>query len=389
MYAMANGRVAFGAAPLCMIPALANVGPSAGLDLDTHSGALQSAPLNVVAAAATLGSGALRRRRRQRAAARQAAAASTTGLLTHAPVAQEEPWEEGPLEGQLSDAPCAPVDESTFLDEGACAELTRQLEESGQSRDAALCALRGFVLAYSLQAGACRVVQTALQVADRAWGSALAEELHGHVRTLVGSQHGNYVIQKLVEVMPLSQADFVGQELLGIGADMACHRYGCRVLCRLFEHHASEMAGHTAVLLAEVLGASGELCRHAYGHHVVECAIEHGSTEQQHQIANALQRNVLRNAKNRHASYVIRKSLSLCSEEDQQAIARSILERPENILLLAENNYGCFVARALLKIPTEYSQAALTWLHSAPPPAHISKKAKRVRQELQLACAEC
>merc|ERR1711972_574504 len=43
----------------------------------------------------------------------------------------------------------------------------------------------------------------------------LCKELHGKVRNAVQSGHGNYVVQKLIEVMPPEQSYFVAWELCG------------------------------------------------------------------------------------------------------------------------------------------------------------------------------
>lgn len=77
--------------------------------------------------------------------------------------------------------------------------------------------LQGAIVWLSLDSSGCRAVQLALQNGPRADTTDLVTEMHGHVREMVGSPHGNYVIQKVVEQMPVSIASFVAQELVASG----------------------------------------------------------------------------------------------------------------------------------------------------------------------------
>uniref|UniRef100_A0A7S1AMW1 PUM-HD domain-containing protein n=1 Tax=Noctiluca scintillans TaxID=2966 RepID=A0A7S1AMW1_NOCSC len=311
----------------------------------------------------TLGAGAVRRHRRQRAAARQ----DGTELETRQDAVADE----------------RPAPEVSTVGEELCAQLSAKLEAGGEDRAAALAALSGRVREFSFDLGGCRVVQLALSVAGRSDAASLVGELRGHVRDGVASPAGNYVIQKLVEVMPMSLVEFVSEELEGVGAVTARHRFGCRVLCRLLEHHPSDgNTGPTARLVSEVMESAASLCCHAYGHHVIECALEHGTTEQKHGIAEALQVNIIRNAKNRFASYVLRKALLFCQIEDQQTLASALFSEPTKFSALAENQYGGFVVRTLLKLPPEVTRPALTNLPCVQ--SATSKKAKRVLHELHL-----
>ena len=66
--------------------------------------------------------------------------------------------------------------------------------------------------------------------------AAFATGLRGCVRSAVQSKHANHVVQKIIEVMPVSHASFVVDELKGVGQEVARHCFGCRVMCRILEH---------------------------------------------------------------------------------------------------------------------------------------------------------
>merc|ERR1712070_1226839 len=111
------------------------------------------------------------------------------------------------------------------------------IEAGGLARQAAIEALVGSVPDLAFDASACRVVQKALEFAEEEEVVALGLELQGRVREAIRSPHANHVVQKLVEVLPLPSLSFVAEEMLGAGPEIARHRYGCRVLCRLVERH--------------------------------------------------------------------------------------------------------------------------------------------------------
>jgi hypothetical protein len=232
-------------------------------------------------------------------------------------------------------------------------------------------------------------MQLALQVASRQESATLLGELRGHVRAACGSPHANYVLQKVVEVLPTTIASFISEELAGVGAEVARHRYGCRIMCRLVEHHSSREA-YSAALIDEVLEEAKELSRHTYGHHVILSVLEHGTPEQRHTIASALLVDtsfVVKCARNQHASFVLEKALAFCSEKDRDMLAAELVRHPKTLPQLADSEFGCYVVRALLKLPSEPAQTAQAHLRRASGQLHASKYGKRVLNELPRAAA--
>jgi len=257
------------------------------------------------------------------------------------------------------------------------------LDEGGTSRVAAMRSIQSSMQEFSFDAAACRVVQHALSVANRSEAVALASALGGCVHDAVRSENANHVVQKIVQVMPITHVEFLAEELAGTGVEVARNRYGCRVLCRLLEHHAESDAGPTYHLLREVVVGATQLSCHAFAHHVIECAIEHGDERQRHQIASSLRPSILRIAKNRHGSHVVRKALVFCSSDDQRTLVDGMLNNPENILSLVENQNGCFVARAAMRVPSEQTQAAMERLEQAALDNATSKRARRMLNEFR------
>merc|ERR1711998_229218 len=103
-----------------------------------------------------------------------------------------------------------------------------------------------------------------------------ALEMQGAVRSAAVCPHANYVIQRIIEVLPASTGSFVAEELQGVAVDIAQNRAGCRVICRLVEHTQSD--NRTAVLLEEVIKGALQLSRHTFGHYAIQSLLEHGSS---------------------------------------------------------------------------------------------------------------
>lgn len=116
-------------------------------------------------------------------------------------------------------------------------QLMQDLQEGGETMRRAVSSIRGSVLRMSMEPFGCRAVQLALDVASMADKEGLVEELRGHVLSATASPHANFVIQKVIEVLPTNLTNFVAKELATFAAELACHRFGCRVFCRLVEHH--------------------------------------------------------------------------------------------------------------------------------------------------------
>lgn len=263
-----------------------------------------------------------------------------------------------------------------------CSELTRMLSAGSESQAEALAALRGSVWRAARDAGGCRVVQHAIEIAKRKDQADLAAELQGHVIEAVHSPHANFVIQKVIEILPTELARFVVEECTGSGVVVAKHRYGCRILCRLLEHSSND--AKTIALIDEVLHDAGDLCCHSFGHHVVQSIMEHGTYVQRRQIADALHRDLLKMAQNRHASYIVEGAFRHCSEEDRQALVSALVNSPQNIVSLAQNQFGSFVVKVLLQQPGDTPQVVLEHLRSNADQLQQGKYGKKLLDDLDV-----
>jgi len=278
-------------------------------------------------------------------------------------------------------------DHSDDEDEGdadeACVELAAQIEAGGVARQAAIEALVGNIAELSFDASACRVVQKAIEFGDENEVIALSSELQGSVREAIRSPHANHVVQKIVEVLPASSLGFVVEEVLGAGAEFARHRYGCRVLCRLVQRHSETSIAHMDELMEELLSDASDLARNTSGHHVIEMVLQTGSVYQRHMIFCSLSSDLARNAKNRNATYVVERALTSCEDDDRRILVQELVGTPDLLVSLVENQFGCHVAKALLKISVDILHKMLSHIDAAAPKLQKSKYGRRLMEELK------
>lgn len=225
------------------------------------------------------------------------------------------------------------------------------LASKGASVDAASADLRALLRVIvesawtmAVRRHGCRVVQKALEVADRHEQFLLVDQLRGRLVEAVRSPHANHVLQRSIVLLPQDRLTFVAEELRGHGLELARHRFGCRVLERLIEHLPLDpMAG----LIQEILGGVVDLCRHEFGNYVVQHVFEHGSVHHRACAAAALMPHAYKLAKHRVASHVIERALRYCSDTDRERLIDAISGESKDLSSLGRSLYGSFVVRQL------------------------------------------
>merc|ERR1712224_855102 len=200
---------------------------------------------------------------------------------------------------------------------------------------AVLRALVGQVTHFARDKVGCRVVQKALDCASPQHAHALAMEMVGSVKQAVRCPNGNFVIQKIVTTLPVECVEFVAEELFGKAADVAKHRYGCRVASRIVERR-------------------GELLR--------PC--------------------ILANAQGRSSSYVVASAFECCDEVDQHTLVMDLLE---HLPILTQSLSGCHVIKALLAVAGSQLPEAGRRLQEVAAELSSTRHGRRIIQDFSLA----
>jgi len=165
---------------------------------------------------------------------------------------------------------------------------------------------------------------------------------------------------------------------------VARHRFGCRVLSRLIEHHLCGRSTSLATnnLIDELLLEADQLIHHNFARHVLELILEHGNDIQKKKIADMIKMNVFLYAKNRNASYVVEKALALCHAQDTLAIASELLLDPQGFLMLAVHECGTHVVKAVMQSHADCAERANKLLLAEADMVKSSKYGKRLLDEM-------
>lgn len=244
----------------------------------------------------------------------------------------------------------------------------------GDSRPQVLAAFRRMAFADKASS---RAAQTVLHEVSVKEAVTLAGSLRGHVRAAMGSMYANYVLQKVVEVTPVASSCFVAEELAGMGAETARHRYGCRILCRLLEF-GSPQEPATGGLFEEVLQEVDSLVRHSFGGYVAQHFLEFGSADHKRCVGDAVSRSLFANAAHKRGSRIVEAALQHCAEEDVRAMADELLASGDEVIKLAQNQFGCHVVKALLRNSEDDRKRIAEYLRPAKEQMRNSKYGKYV-----------
>lgn len=200
-----------------------------------------------------------------------------------------------------------------------------------------------------------RAAQLALETASAAEQISLSSGLCGRVIPAMQSKNANYAVTKTFEVMPAGRIAFIVEELIGHGCDLAKHRFGCRVICRILEHHSAKDT-KSMELLDEVLKDAESLCTHAFGSIVMRHFLEYGQPAHKHRVATALSKDLTTCALQRKGSHVVEAALRFCSEADRDVLVEQLLRNSDDLLAIATGQFGRHVVHALLNCDSAKSR---------------------------------
>merc|ERR1719502_167518 len=200
----------------------------------------------------------------------------------------------------------------------------------------------------ALSANGTRIIQKALELTGGETQMMLSLCMHGCVRKLLDSHHGNHVLQKSIVMMPPHAVQFIFHELSYYRqgwAGVVCHRFGCRVVERLLEHCDAAL---TAPIVAAVVTDIDSLSRHPFANYVVQHILEYVPAHRTQVVHALIQVGVPLLAQHKVASNVVERAFDHCDLEDQQAMAEAILLTPGAVVNMSFSRYGSYTVRRML-----------------------------------------
>jgi len=154
------------------------------------------------------------------------------------------------------------------------------------------------ILKRSLDRNGCRQVQSELEQSTAQQRAVVAGDLRDHVRELIHSRNGNYVLQVFIRVAPGFESQWIIDGMMGFASELAAHSFGCRVFQRLLERCSG---AQTDPLVNEILGmypgpvpfpdpAAAQqslfhLCAGEYSNFVIQMVLERGTDLQRMKVA--------------------------------------------------------------------------------------------------------
>lgn len=196
----------------------------------------------------------------------------------------------------------------------------------------------------------CRELQEALEddavsAEDRV---SIVKELHGHISEAVRCRYANYVVQKCIQTVGASSAQFIVDELSRRGpgaiAQVARHKYGCRIIQRLLE---SLPEARVRRLSEGLLVHGSATCFHPYGNYAMQHLIAYGTAKQRSEITRALAHRAREVAENRFACAVVSRALEYGDVDDQALLVQAVLKVPRLLDTMTGTHYGRSTVRLL------------------------------------------
>mmetsp|Transcript_14761 Transcript_14761/g.40562 ORF Transcript_14761/g.40562 Transcript_14761/m.40562 type:complete len:460 (-) Transcript_14761:558-1937(-) len=227
---------------------------------------------------------------------------------------------------------------------------------SREQREALVRELQADVATLACDYNGCHVIQKALQCGTPEMQMWLAEELKApdRVSRCIESPHGNHVIQKCIEHMPPKNVSFVIDAIQDRAQDVAGHRFGCRVILRLFEYCNPDQL---KALRARILECVADLARSPYGNYVVQEMLGSGELEETQQIIGVIRDDIVDFAKVKWSSNVVEKCFQVASgiDEERRRLMLAVLGVPGEtspLRKMVHDRYGAYVVQRIL----EYSK---------------------------------
>eukprot|EP00930_Biecheleria_cincta_P006812 TRINITY_DN107893_c0_g1_i1.p1 TRINITY_DN107893_c0_g1~~TRINITY_DN107893_c0_g1_i1.p1 ORF type:complete len:454 (-),score=62.74 TRINITY_DN107893_c0_g1_i1:150-1511(-) len=170
------------------------------------------------------------------------------------------------------------------------------------------------------------IVQAVIDFVDIARQKAIANQFKGHVLKAMRSPHANFVLQKCITNMPVSNIEFIMDELPGNVVEIVRHRYAYRVISRLFEHCSSQQTDSLAKELLADTEVLLKLCK-GFGNYVVQCALDHLSPDsvQKQRLLDLIRLNICDLSDHTCSSRVVQCAMKHSDDEEFKRMSNDFL----------------------------------------------------------------
>ncbi|RSM13726.1 hypothetical protein CEP52_001856 [Fusarium oligoseptatum] len=206
----------------------------------------------------------------------------------------------------------------------------------------------------------CRVVQKALDHILVSQQAELVQELQPRIVDVIKDEHGNHVVQKIIQLVPREHIGFIMDAFKGRVREFATHNYGCRVIQRILEHGLEE---DKAMLLEELHNSWRFLFNDQYGNYVAQHIIEKGDPKDSDRVIRLVMSQLLTLSRQKQASNVVERCIINCTPQQRAEIHTQVTTVGEDGTMplqhMMSDQFGNYVIQKLLTHSDPAEQEAL------------------------------
>lgn len=208
----------------------------------------------------------------------------------------------------------------------------------------------GGLISASLNTHGTRAVQKLIEtLTTREQTQLVVESLSPGVVKLIRDLNGNHVIQRCLQRLNPTEAQFIYDAASENCLDIATHRHGCCVLQRCIDHST---ATQRRLIISKVSVHSLPLSQDPFGNYVVQYILELGQTESSTLVMRHLKGNYADLAVQKFASNVVEKCLKLGGSglnEAREEVVKELMVAP-NLSQLLQDPYANYVMQSALSV---------------------------------------
>ena len=163
---------------------------------------------------------------------------------------------------------------------------------------------------------------------------------------IIKGEHGNHVIQKVIEIVPRRFIGFIMDAFRGRVSELSTDQFACRVVQRALEHGTD---ADRAMIMDEIHSCSQILITDTYGNYVAQHVIQNAREEDRAKMIRLVTKQIVMFSKHKFASNVVEKCIEFGSREQRQNI-RKAFTTPGNdgrvpLPALMKDQYANYVIR--------------------------------------------
>ena len=209
----------------------------------------------------------------------------------------------------------------------------------------------------------CRDLQHTLEAGTFKEQNMILHQLRGHVVEIAQSPNGNYLLQHAIRVLSSDRTRFIADELFvwRRPAEVAKHKYACRVLERIIEHFPINLS---FPFMEDIVRNTKSLSMHPIGTYSVQHCLEHGGAGCVQEIANFVLNHLHQIAVDPSGCGVLNKVLLHANSYQSTLLAVALASHPYTFANMATLQQGFAACESLFhvakRIPELHQQ--MEWL---------------------------